>query len=84
MSLAQGLSQWYRDQFLVSTSQDLLQLDVINKAFDSDYMYWTRAMSDPGMKDMLSHSLCFGVYLLPDSTSELAGTLFLYLSISTY
>jgi len=65
-------SQWYKDQILISTSQALLQHDVINAVFDSDYMYWTKRISDEAMKHMLSHSLCFGVYALPESSSEIA------------
>ncbi|KAE9370710.1 hypothetical protein N431DRAFT_343345 [Stipitochalara longipes BDJ] len=66
-------SQWYKDQFLISTSQALLQHEVVNKAFDSDYMYWTKRISDEAMKHMLSHSFCFGVYALPESSSDIAG-----------
>ncbi|KFY14410.1 hypothetical protein V492_02632 [Pseudogymnoascus sp. VKM F-4246] len=71
--MSESKSEWYKDQFFISTSQDLLQIDVVNKAFNSDYMYWTKGMSDENMKKMLSKSLCFGVYLLPESTSEIAG-----------
>jgi hypothetical protein len=66
-------SQWYKDQFLISTSQSLLQPDVINKAFAADYMYWAKAMSEDSLKRILSNSLCFGVYALPESSSEIAG-----------
>jgi hypothetical protein len=66
-------SQWYKDQFLISTSQALLQPEVINKAFDSDYMFWVKRLSDEGMRRMLSHSLCLGVYALPESSSQIAG-----------
>jgi hypothetical protein len=66
-------SQWYKDQFLISTSQSLLQPDVINKAFAADYMYWTKAMPEESLKRILSNSLCFGVYALPQSSSEIAG-----------
>jgi hypothetical protein len=66
-------SQWYKGQFLISTSQALLQHEVVNEVFDSDYMYWAKRISDQAMKHMLSHSLCFGVYALPESSSEIAG-----------
>jgi ribosomal protein S18 acetylase RimI-like enzyme len=68
-------SQWYKDQFLISTSQALLQHEVVNTAFDSDYMYWTKRISDEAMKKMLAHSLCFGVYVLPESSSDIVGKL---------
>ncbi|KFZ11436.1 hypothetical protein V501_04766 [Pseudogymnoascus sp. VKM F-4519 (FW-2642)] len=66
-------TEWYKDQFLISTSQDLLQIDVITKAFNADYMYWTKGMPEDRMKKMLSKSLCFGVYILPKSSSDIAG-----------
>jgi ribosomal protein S18 acetylase RimI-like enzyme len=65
--------EWYRDEFLISTSNRLLQPSAINAAFASDLLYWTKGMSEEGMKKMLSKSLCFGVYALPKSSSELAG-----------
>ncbi|KAH8669733.1 hypothetical protein BGZ60DRAFT_431163 [Tricladium varicosporioides] len=66
-------SQWYKDQFLISTSQSLLQHNAINKAFASDFMYWTKSLPEDRMKKMLTNSLCFGVYDLPQTTSEIAG-----------
>lgn len=66
-------TEWYKDQFLISTSQDLLEIDVITKAFNADYMYWTKGMPEDRMKKMLSKSLCFGVYILPESSSDIAG-----------
>ncbi|KAI9830650.1 MAG: hypothetical protein M1819_005460 [Sarea resinae] len=68
-------SQWHKDEFFISTSQAFLQLDVINKAFGSEFMYWTKAMPKDALKHMLSHSLCFGVYASPQSSSENAGRL---------
>jgi hypothetical protein len=66
--------EWYRDEFLISTSSKLIQPSAINAAFASDLLYWTKGMSEEGMKKMLSKSLCFGVYALPKTSSELAGT----------
>ena len=66
-------SQWYKGQFLISTSQELLQHEVVNDVFDSDYMYWTKRVSDEAIRHILSHSLCFGVYALPESSSAIAG-----------
>lgn len=74
-------SEWYKDQFFISTSQDLLQIEVINNAFNADYMYWTKGMSEDNMKKMLSKSLCFGVYILPESSSEIAGKVYCCLSL---
>lgn len=65
--------EWYKDEFLVSTSQQLLQPEAINAAFGSDLMYWCSEMSKEDMKKMLQNSLCFGLYALPTSSAELAG-----------
>ncbi|MCJ1314109.1 hypothetical protein MMC25_007789 [Agyrium rufum] len=66
-------TDWYKDEYLISTSHSLLQVDVVNKAFGSDYMYWTKPLENDALGTMLSNSLCFGVYALPESTSEIAG-----------
>ena len=70
MSSAKTPSHWHKDEFTVSTSQDLLQLNVITKAFDSDYMYWTKSLPEEDMKALLANSLCFGIYITPKSTSD--------------
>ena len=67
------LSQWYKGQFLISTSQELLQHEVVNDVFDSDYMYWTKRVSDEVINHILYNSLCFGDYALPESSSEITG-----------
>lgn len=64
---------WYRDEFLISTSNKLLQPAAINAAFASDQLYWTKGMPEDSLKKMLSNSLCLGVYTLPKTSSELAG-----------
>jgi hypothetical protein len=65
--------EWHRDEFLISTSNKLLQPAAINAAFSSGLLYWTKGMPEDAMKKMLSKSLCFGVYALPKTSSELAG-----------
>jgi hypothetical protein len=65
--------EWRNGNFLISTSQNLLQLGVIDSAFASGIMYWARAMSQTSLKKMLSNSLCFGIYYSPETSSELAG-----------
>ncbi|KAJ7689847.1 hypothetical protein B0H17DRAFT_1202090 [Mycena rosella] len=44
----------------------LLQPDVINNVFASDYMYWTCCLSPTMLQKMLESSLCFGVYIASD------------------
>lgn len=65
--------EWYRDSYLISTAPNLIQPAVVNAAFDSDDMYWTKALPEESLKQMLSKSLCFGLYQLPTTSSELAG-----------
>ena len=66
-------TEWYRDNYLVSTSSKLVQPAAINEAFEGDSLYWARPMEESLLKKMLDKSLCFGVYELPTSTSDIAG-----------
>ncbi|KAJ7689836.1 hypothetical protein B0H17DRAFT_882435, partial [Mycena rosella] len=54
--------EWRKDTFLISTLHTLLQPDVINNMFTSDYMYWTCHLSPTTLQKMLESSLCFSVY----------------------
>ncbi|RDW75096.1 hypothetical protein BP6252_06238 [Coleophoma cylindrospora] len=64
---------WYRSDFLISTSHTLLQPDTINQFFGTDAMYWTSPLPEDPLKKMLDNSLCFGLYALPQSSAEIAG-----------
>ncbi|KFZ12336.1 hypothetical protein V502_07134 [Pseudogymnoascus sp. VKM F-4520 (FW-2644)] len=64
---------WYRESYMISTSPELIQPEAVNAAFESDAVYWARGMEPESLKKMLSKSLCFGIYALPESSSELAG-----------
>jgi hypothetical protein len=66
-------TEWYRDNFLISTNPSLIQPAAINAAFDSDLMYWSKAMDERELKTMLEASLCFGLYALPESSAQIAG-----------
>lgn len=66
-------TEWYRDNYLISTSSKLIQPSAVNEAFGTDSLYWTRPMEEGLLKKMLDNSLCFGVYELPSSTSHIAG-----------
>lgn len=61
---------------MISTSPDLIQPEAVNAAFESDAVYWARGMESESLKKMLGKSLCFGIYALPESSSELAGEFF--------
>jgi hypothetical protein len=67
---------WYRHNYMISTASQLIQPDAVNAAFDSEEVYWARRLAPEILKKMLSNSLCFGLYLLPESSPELAGELF--------
>lgn len=69
-------SEWYRDQYLISTSPSLIQPAAINEAFGSDFTYWAKQVEESLLKKMLEKSLCFGLYELPSSTSNIAGSQF--------
>lgn len=71
-STAKPLS-WSRDNFLISTSPDLIQPQAVKAAFDSDFMYWTKPMSEEGFATMIANSLCFGVYETITATSSPAA-----------
>ncbi|KAH8684676.1 hypothetical protein BGZ60DRAFT_523877 [Tricladium varicosporioides] len=66
-------TEWYRGNYLISTSQSLLQPAVINAAFDSDFMPYWKALDEALLKEALSKSLCFGLYDLPSFTSQIAS-----------
>lgn len=67
---------WYRENYMISTAPQLIQPEAVNAALESDAVYWARGMEPEYLKKMLSKSLCFGIYVMPESSSELAGILF--------
>ncbi|TGJ86383.1 hypothetical protein E0Z10_g2388 [Xylaria hypoxylon] len=64
---------WYRGELLLSTEQSLLQVDAIKEAMDSDIFWWATAPPKDALLMTLQNSLCFGLYELPQSTSQIAG-----------
>lgn len=68
---------------MVSTAPQLIQVAAVNEAFGSEEMYWAKKMDMQVLRKMLDKSLCFGVYQLPESSAQLAGTLFLRLTSFT-
>ncbi|OTA98126.1 hypothetical protein M426DRAFT_17737 [Hypoxylon sp. CI-4A] len=64
---------WYRDDYLISTEPLLIQIDAVNAALSSDLMWWAQGLPRDEMKKALHNSLCLGLYVLPKSTSQLAG-----------
>ncbi|EHL01440.1 hypothetical protein M7I_2530 [Glarea lozoyensis 74030] len=62
MSTSLPPREWTRPNLLISTKPELIQPQAIQAAFDSEFMYWAKPMSEDGLKRMLSNSLCFGLY----------------------
>ncbi len=52
---------WEKENFLVSTDKNLLQLDRIHK-FLADEAYWCLDIPKEVVKNSIEGSLCFGVY----------------------
>jgi len=66
-------TEWYRDNFLISTSKALIQPAAVNEAFADPKIYWVRPIDEALLKKALDNSLCFGVYVLPSSSADIAG-----------
>ncbi|KAM0276560.1 hypothetical protein ACHAQH_006611 [Verticillium albo-atrum] len=64
---------WYRDGYMISTNRGLIQINALNAALESDVMWWAKALPQDVLRKMVNHSLCIGLYKLPDSTSNIAG-----------
>lgn len=64
---------WYHDKYMISTAPQLIQPEAVNAAFGTEEVYWAKPLSPEAIRKLLSNSLCFGLYLLPASSSELAG-----------
>ncbi|ODH51224.1 hypothetical protein GX48_02652 [Paracoccidioides brasiliensis] len=49
-------------EYIISTDPTLHSFSAINTAFAQEYMYWAKPLSEPVLKEMVDHSLCFGLY----------------------
>ena len=67
--MASQKTEWYKDNFLVSTAKSLIDSAAVNAAFASEAIYWAKPMEQGLLNKMLDNSLCFGVYELPPSSS---------------
>ena len=75
---------WYRDNFVVSTNKSLLQPQAINAALGSDLLWWAKALPEDQLQTMLDNTFCFGLYVLPNSTADIAGRFLDTLAIRRY
>ncbi|KAL2880082.1 hypothetical protein SGCOL_004465 [Colletotrichum sp. CLE4] len=62
--------RWTRDSYLISTDASLISVAQLNAAFASEAVYWTKAIPEPILKEMLQNSLCFGLYDTTTSQQE--------------
>ncbi|KXH61475.1 acetyltransferase [Colletotrichum salicis] len=65
--------RWTRDSYLISTDASLISVAQLNAAFASEAVYWTKAIPEPILKEMLQNSLCFGLYDTNTSRQEPSG-----------
>ena len=59
---AQAPRSWTRDGFFVSTDPSLIPMEALSKAFASEQLYWTSALPESVLQEMLDNSLSFGLY----------------------
>jgi hypothetical protein len=62
--------QWHQRGFMISTDHTFLNVAAINAAFASDELYWTKEMSPPILRKVISNSFCFGLYKVPENTHD--------------
>ncbi|RSL97641.1 hypothetical protein CDV31_012919 [Fusarium ambrosium] len=65
---------WRRDSYLISTDASLIPMKRLIEVFNSDDFYWTNALPEDAMKEMLDNSLCFGLYDCHESQDETSKT----------
>jgi hypothetical protein len=64
---------WHKDNFIVSTDKSLFHLAAITAAFDSDLLWWVKPLPEESLRKLINNSFCFGLYVAPESTTELTG-----------
>lgn len=57
-----GFETWHKDDYLVSTDSELLQVEAVNAALGSDMVWWAGELPTAALQEALRSSLCFGVY----------------------
>jgi ribosomal protein S18 acetylase RimI-like enzyme len=53
---------WTRDGFVISTDASLIPITALTQAFESKQLYWAKGLPEDVMREILDHSLCFGLY----------------------
>lgn len=71
--MAQKLWQWKRSaglqNFLISTSKELLPHSFVQEAFADNAMFWAKPMSAENLKTMLDNSCTLGLYRIESDES---------------
>jgi GNAT superfamily N-acetyltransferase len=66
ITMAQPIYEWKRtidgQQFIISNRLDWHSHDFIQKAFDSDEVYWTHSIHPQSLETMLANSCTLGLY----------------------
>lgn len=73
MPLDIPVQSWRRDAYLVSTDLALVQVNEVNRVFESDLMWWAQGLPGDVMVKTMENSLCFGLYQVCDGGSEGRG-----------
>ncbi|CAI7645267.1 unnamed protein product [Penicillium bialowiezense] len=76
MALPTAPQRWTRNGFLVSTDKALLSISSINSAFQQDFVYWTNAVSEDTLRQIVDNSFCLGLYkpIEPNSDNVASST----------
>jgi len=62
---------WYRDNFFLTTDKTYLDPALINRAFDSDLMWWNGAIEERQMRKMLDNCLTLAVHWVPETEEQM-------------
>jgi len=55
-------STWTRGDYFVWSDKSLLSLTEINAAFGAEYVYWTTALPENVLQQVINGSFCLGLY----------------------
>lgn len=55
--------------YTCSTDPARIQLDALNEALSSDFIWWAKPLGREGLRRMVENSFCFGVYVSSSSLS---------------
>ncbi|KAK5053278.1 hypothetical protein LTR84_002252 [Exophiala bonariae] len=64
---------WTRDGFVISTDASLIPIAALTQAFESSQLYWAKGLPEDVMREILEHSLCFGLYTTTSPPTTTSG-----------